>query len=85
MSKAREVIQLCEGSNTVLDQVRSLSSGTIAGLIKNNKYSEIDKVHGKFVQFVIGATNSDPKAYKNWQEAWDYFKKTYDLKTLKLK
>jgi len=85
MSKAREVIQLCEGSNTVLDQVRSLSSGTIAGLINNNKYSEIEKVRTKFLQFVIGATNSDPKAYKNWQEAWDYFKKTYDLKTLKLK
>jgi len=85
MSKAKEMIKLCEKVNPVVDQVMNLASGTIAGLINNNKYSEIEKVRTKFLQFVIGATNSDPKAYKNWQEAWDYFKKTYDLKTLKLK
>ena len=70
MSKARELLNMCEGS--VLDQARSLSSVTIAGLIKSNKYSDIDKVQGEFVEFIM---KKDPKSFKTWQDAWKEFDK----------
>lgn len=49
-------------------QARSLSSGTIATLIKQPDYQTIDKVQAAFVAF----TEVHPE-HSTWQDAWERF------------
>ncbi len=53
-----------------LHDARTLSSGTIATLTGLNKYSDLDKVQGAFVDFV---EESGPGKFPNWQAAWRAF------------
>jgi tetratricopeptide (TPR) repeat protein len=73
------------GKDDIIKDVMGLSSGTLATLSKKNEYAYLHKLHQKFIQFVVGALESDSKAYKDWKDAWKYFKDSYDLETLKVK
>lgn len=75
---------------SVLHDVMNLSSGTLSTLLHkagadSNNMRHIDKVHQMFIKMVAGALDSDPKAYKNWMDAWKYFVDSYDLETLDVK
>ena len=84
-SLATDPSEVKESRSDVLRDVMQLSSGTLATLTGKGKYEELDKIRHKFEQFVIGALDSDPNAYKSWQDAWKYFKDSYDLETLEPK
>ena len=71
-------------SRRVREDVMGLSSGTLASLSGNRDYEYLENLQRKFIQFTIGALDSDPGAYKDWHEAWQYFCDTYDLSTLEV-
>lgn len=56
-------------TGTLIEQINTLSSGTIATLIKSNMYSDVDKVTDGFREYA----KSLPVNYK-WQSAWNIFK-----------
>lgn len=77
-------------TKTIIQDVANLSSGTLSTLLNKEgvearDYRKLDKIHQMFIKMVVGALDSDPKAYKDWKDAWNYFKKTYDLNTLEVK
>ena len=49
----------------------NISSGTLATLTGLNKYSDLDKIHSKFVAYV----KKSHASYDNWQTAWKAFEK----------
>lgn len=54
---------------TLNQQARRLSSGTIATLTKLRRYSDIDRVRAQFVTF-CDILENPPKI---WQDAWALF------------
>lgn len=56
---------------TVVQQARTLSSGTIATLIGNSSYDAIDIIRGDFVRFCKVFSGY----FNTWQDAW----KSYEL------
>ena len=54
----------------VLDDIINLSSGTIATLIDNGSYEEIDKTQREFYEIVSKAD----VVFLDWQSAWSYYK-----------
>jgi len=78
------------GAKTIVQDVVNLSSGTLSTLlskegVETRDTRTLDKVHQMFIKMVVGALDSDPNAYKDWKDAWKYFKESYDLKTLEIK
>jgi hypothetical protein len=53
-------------------QARRLSSGTLAGLIGNNRYTVIDRIQAEFTAFAERAAE-DGKPFPSWQVAWVSF------------
>lgn len=56
-------------ASTLIEQISTLSSGTIATLIKSDMYSYIDSVIDRFREY----SKNLPVSYK-WQSAWKVFK-----------
>jgi len=56
---------------TLIEQARRLSSGTIATLTGENRYVHIDRIRADFVTFCEG--RSDEK----WQDAWAEFRPVF--------
>lgn len=54
----------------ILDDIINLSSGTIATLINDSSYSEIDKIQKEFYKSITSADAT----FDSWQSAWDYYK-----------
>lgn len=54
----------------ILDDIINLSSGTIATLINDSSYSEIDKIQKEFYKSIASADAT----FDSWQSAWDYYK-----------
>ena len=54
---------------TLANDARILSSGTIANLTGLRQYDDIDQVQARFVQFTI----DHPADYETWQDAWADF------------
>lgn len=78
-------VKVGSSKSEIVKDVMGLSSGTLATLTGKKEYAYLDKLHQKFIQFVVGALDSDPKAYKNWKDAWKYFTESYDLDSLRVK
>ena len=57
---------------TVVDQARTLSSGTIAGLAHETRYQAIDLIQWGFVQYCERYQGR----YTVWQEAWSDYVQT---------
>lgn len=55
--------------NQVTKDALGISSGTIASLIGDTRYSEIDKVQSAFVLFC----NSHAGEFESWIKAWHAF------------
>jgi hypothetical protein len=68
-------------TDSVLRDIRALSSGTMATLIrelaipniKSGSYEVVDRVRSAFVAHVAGVV---PGKYEAWQDAWDDFART---------
>lgn len=56
--------------NTILEDARQLSSGTIAGLIGSTRYEDIDREQTAFVAFVANRSGR----FETWQDAWEAFR-----------
>lgn len=54
---------------TLVQQARTISSGTIATLTGRTRYTEIEAVQGVFVEF-CESLESPPA---RWQDAWELF------------
>ena len=52
---------------TLVEQARRLSSGTIASLTGQTKYVEIDKIRADFTAWCEG------QPYQKWQDAWEHY------------
>lgn len=57
---------------TVLEQARTLSSGTIASISGQTQYAVIDRVQQNFMAFCIQFGSR----YTTWQEAWSVYYQT---------
>ena len=55
--------------NQVTHDARGLSSGTIAGLINDSSYTEIDKVQARFIEFC----QENEGRFDTWVQAWKSF------------
>jgi hypothetical protein len=60
-------------ADTILRDIRGLSSGTLATLTNHQDYDTLDKIHTRFIQFSMGVFSSNPKEFENWQTAWSRF------------
>ena len=60
---------------TLNEQARRLSSGTIATLTSLRSYRDIDAIRAEFVTFCDGMENPPEK----WQHAWDQFDLSYGV------
>lgn len=58
---------------TLVEQVRLLSAGTIAGLTGEKRYDRIDRIRLEFLRFV--EKNNE---FRTWQEAWNAFAENKD-------
>ena len=58
----------------ILIDARALSSGTVAGLIGNNRYDAIEAAQAAFIIFV---TENDIADCRNWQQVWEVFYPQY--------
>ena len=52
------------------DQARLISSGTIASLIGDSRYTRIDDEQARFVEFCEMISDT---SIKTWQEAWGFW------------
>lgn len=62
--------------NKVTQDARALSSGTIAGLIHECKYSIVDKVQAVFINFC----EKHEGEFETWVQAWHEFDRTVDYR-----
>lgn len=53
---------------TLIEQARRLSSGTVATLTGEKRYTDIDRIRADFVTFCAGRKD------EKWQDAWAEFK-----------
>jgi len=58
-------------TDKVTTDARQLSSGTIAGLIDNSKYTVIDKARADFVEFC----EENSGKFEDWVQAWTEYKR----------
>ena len=56
---------------TLVQQARSLSSGTLSYLCGSTSYSEVDRVQAEFVEFCEENCNR----YRAWPPAWNDYAK----------
>jgi len=68
----------CSHGPRWFQDVRNVSSGTLAGLIGRSDYATIDAVHAAFVRHGLGVASASPNAFTSWQHAWEYFRRTGD-------
>jgi len=56
--------------DTVQNQARTLSSGTLATLTGLKRYDQLDAVQAEFVAF----TDENSDEFTCWQDAWEAYK-----------
>ena len=64
---------------SLAQQARGLSSGTLSYLCQSTSYSVIEKVQQDFVEFCEENSNQ----YRTWQPAWDEYAKLKKIETAK--
>ena len=54
---------------------RALSSGTVSYLVDCTRYTVVDAIQADFVDFCAEMAAH----FENWQQAWEAFKKVYNV------
>ena len=63
----------------IIKQIQELSNGTMATLTRLREYKDLEDARAKFLHFVIGAMASEPNAYENWRDAWNWYQNSRDI------
>lgn len=58
---------------TLIQDVRGLSSGTLANLTGYTRYSDLERIQNAFVEWCAGFHADYPGGFDTWQQAWHAF------------
>ncbi len=58
------------------EDVRQLSSGTIASLTGETNYAKQDVIRAEFQSFTHDAIQQQPNHFESWVDIWEAFKAT---------